>query len=135
MEILIAYLSSPNSYIRPMAAMQMNYLKQETQFIYEMKKSIVNEFRYLYSSTDLGFLGILVEPDMSIDIDSLQHAFKIGMSHDERKKISKLKFVDLFNQAIGELFSEGLINFRDSATVIMTERGENMYIIPDKWYK
>jgi len=121
--------------ITEMAAMQMNYSKQEAQFIYEMKKSIINEFRYLNSNTDLGFLGIFVEPDMSIDIDSLQHAFKIGMSHDEKKKISKLNFVDLFNQAIGELFSEGLISFRDSTTIIMTEQGEKMYIIPDRWYK
>jgi len=112
----------------------MEYSNQETKIIYEMKRSIINEFRYRYNNSDIGFLANFVEPDMSIDVDSLQEAFRIGMSYEEKKNIRKYNFGDLFNQTLVELFGEELIEFKDSKTVVMTDKGENVFIIPDKWY-
>ena len=69
-----------------------------------MKRSIINEFRYRYSNSDIGFLANFVEADMSIDIDSLQEAFRMGMSDQEKRNLRKYKFLDLFDQALVELF-------------------------------
>jgi hypothetical protein len=111
----------------------MEYSTQETKIIYEMKRSIINEFRYLNHKSDID-LPFFIEFDMSIDIESLQHAYKVGMSYAEKKEIKKYDFKDLFDQAICELFNEELIDFKDNKTVIVTELGENMYIFPDRWY-
>ncbi|MEA1925719.1 MAG: hypothetical protein U9M90_00530 [Patescibacteria group bacterium] len=111
----------------------MNYLDQKIKIIYEIKKSIINEFRY--NTTDIGFLANLIEPDVSITINSLKEAFRIEMSHQEKQILRKYKIRDLFNQALAELFSEQLINFVDNRRVVMTEKGENMFIVPDRWYK
>jgi hypothetical protein len=113
----------------------MNYSDQEIKIIYEIKKSIVNEFRYKFNNTDIGFLANYIEPDMSITINSLKEAFRIGMSHQEKQTLRKYKFGDLFNQALYELFSEEIINFVDNRRVVMTDKGENMFIVPDRWYK
>ncbi len=83
--------------------MMMGYPNQ-TKIIYEMKRSIINEFRYRYSNSDIGFLANFVEADMSIDIDSLQEAFRMGMSDQEKRNLRKYKFLDLFDQALVELF-------------------------------
>ena len=113
----------------------MEYTKQEKTFIYEMKKSIINEFRYKNKKPEYDFVTIFGAPDMSIDVDSLQEAFRVGMSEKEKKTIRKLNKIDLFNQALAELFQEDLIEFIDSKTVGMTKKGEDMYIIPDRLYK
>ncbi len=113
----------------------MNYSDQEIKIIYEIKKSIINEFRYKYNGTDIGFLANFIEPDMSINCNSLKEAYRIGMSHKEKQILRKYQFRDLFNQALAELFSEELINFEKNKNVVMTDKGENMFIIPDRWYK
>ena len=113
----------------------MEYSKQEIKLIYEMKKSIINEFRYYYKNYDIGFLANFIEPDMSIEIDSLQDAFRIGMSYQEKQIIRKYNFSDLFDQALVELFVEELIQFKGSKAVVITDKGEDMFIIPDMWYK
>ncbi len=112
----------------------MQYSKQELELIYKMKRVIINEFRYLYDDHDdifvpLAFLG---EPDLSIDIIDLQDAFKMGMSNEDKVIIRKYNFLDLFNQALVELFEEEIIEFEDSETIVVTDKGENMFIIPDK---
>ena len=112
----------------------MEYSNQETKIIYEMKRSIINEFRYRYSNTDIGFLANFVEPDLSIDVDSLQEAFRMGMSDQEKRNLRKYKFLDLFDQALVELFHEGFVSFRDSKIVVMTDKGETTFIFPDRWY-
>lgn len=113
----------------------MEYSKQEKDLIHEMKKSIINEFRYQNKKPEYDFVTIFGAPDMSIDLDSLQEAFRVGMSNEENKIIRKYNKLDLFSQALAELFEEELINFIDSQTVCMTKKGEDMFIIPDRWYK
>jgi len=114
----------------------MEYSNQELKIIYEIKRSIINEFRYLYKkSSDFDHLAHIMVHDDFIDVKDLKFAFRIGMSSEEKKILRKFKFLDLFNQALAELFAEGLIEFIDTKKVAMTEKGDDMYIIPDKWYK
>ncbi len=113
----------------------MEYSKQEKNLIYEMKKSIINEFRYKNKKPEYNFVTIFGAPDMSIDVDSLQEAFRVGMSDEEKKIIREYNKWDLFSQALVELFEEELIEFIDTKTVCMTKDGEDMFIIPDRWYK
>lgn len=113
----------------------MEYSKQEKDLIYEMKRSIINEFRYQNKKPEYDFITMFGAPDMPIDVDSLQEAFRVGMSEKERKIIRKYDKLDLFSQALAELFEEELIKFIDSKTIRMTEKGEDMFIIPDRWYK
>ena len=113
----------------------MEYSKQEKNIIYEMKRSIINEFRYQDKKPEANIVTIWGAPDMSIDISTLKEAFRIGMSYDEEKNIRKYNSADLFNQALVELFGEDLIEFIDKKIVSMTEKGEELFIIPDKWYK
>ena len=70
----------------------MEYSNQEAKIIYEMKRSIINEFRYRYNNSNIGFIANFVEPDVSIDVESLQEAFRIGMSYEEKKNIRKSIF-------------------------------------------
>ncbi len=112
----------------------MEYSNQEIEIIYQMKRSIVNEFRYHYNSTDINSLPNFIEPDWTISVKRLQVAFLIGMSTQEKKIIRKYKWMDMFNQALVELFSEEIINFIDSKTIVMTSKGENMFINPCRWY-
>ena len=69
--------------------MIMEYSDQEQQLIHEMKKSIVNEFRYFYRQYDIGFLANFVAPDMTLEIESLQEAFRVGMSETEKQMAGK----------------------------------------------
>ncbi|KPA10184.1 hypothetical protein MHK_009593 [Candidatus Magnetomorum sp. HK-1] len=113
----------------------MKYSKPEEELIFEMKRSIINEFRYKNKKPEYNFVSIFGSPEMSIDVYTLQEAFRVGMSFEEKKIIRKYSFEDLFSQALVELFSEELIDFVDSKTVIMFDKGEDMFIIPDRWYK
>jgi hypothetical protein len=113
----------------------MEYTKQEQTLIYEMKKIIINEFRYANKEPEREMLFIWGLPDITQDIEDLQDAFRMGMSDNERKIIRKYDFDDLFSQALVELFDEELIEFIDKDTVGMTEKGEEKFIIPDRLYK
>ena len=113
----------------------MEYSEQEKGIIYEMKRSIINEFRYQNKKSENNIVTIWGAPDMSMDVGTLKEAFRVGMSHDEKKNIRKYNAADLFNQALVDLFEEDLIVFIDEKTVGMTDKGEKLYIIPDRWYK
>ena len=79
----------------------MGYSNQ-TKIIYEIKRSIINEFRYRYSNYDIGFLANFVEPDMSIDVDSLQEAFRIGLSDQD-----KLNLVEKYKNRVYDGYYRG----------------------------
>ena len=112
----------------------MEYSQQEKQLLFEMKKSIINEFRYHYQRCDK-FSIPFVEPDLSIDIEDLQEAFQIGMSNHEKQMLRRYDFEELFSEALGKLFIEELIEFQDRQSVIVSQKGVEMFIDQDKTYQ
>jgi hypothetical protein len=112
----------------------MEYSQQEKQLLFEMRKSIINEFRYHHLKCNK-FLIPFVEPDFSIDIESLQEAFQVGMSHNEKQMLQHYNFDELFSEALGKLFLEELIEFQDRQTIIVSPKGVKKFIDPDKIYQ
>jgi hypothetical protein len=105
----------------------MEYSSQEIEIIYQMKRSIVSEFRYHYIKSDNNAFGhIFYESDFSLSIKHLKDAYRLGMSTQEKKILRKYKWMQLFNQALFELFTELIINYSDAKTVFMTNKGEEM---------
>ncbi|MCI5167667.1 MAG: hypothetical protein D3903_16645 [Candidatus Electrothrix sp. GM3_4] len=115
--------------------MVMKKNSQQQYIIDEMKKSIINEFRYHYQDYDIGFLANFVPHEMFLEIEELQEAYQIGMSEKEKQMIEGANMSDLFRKALGELFLEKIIIFKDSSTVAVTKKGEDMFIVPDRMYK
>ncbi|MCP4652849.1 MAG: hypothetical protein GY858_05640 [Candidatus Omnitrophica bacterium] len=116
--------------------MVMKKNSQQQQYIIdEMKKSTINEFRYHYQNYDIGFAANFVPHEMFLEIEDLQEAFEIGMSEKEKQMIEGDNMSDLFREALGELFLEKIIMFKDSSTVAVTQKGEDMFIVPDRMYK
>ena len=106
----------------------MKYSNHKKNIIFKMKITIVNEFKYCYGRSDIGFLANFVEPDTTLDVDSLQEACQIGIDSQLINGLRKSEFLDLFNEALAELFTENIIKFLNSKTVMMTSNGENMFI-------
>ena len=103
----------------------MEYSSQEIEIIYQMKRSIVSEFRYHYIKSDSNAFGhIFYESDFSLSIKHLKDSYRLGMSTQEKKILRKYKWMQLFNQALFELFTEQIINYSDAKTVFMTNKGE-----------
>jgi len=102
----------------------MSYSKVEEQFIFDIKRSIVNEFRY---HKELLF-GIE-------EIDHLSESYLICMSEKEKGLMLNLNFIDLFSSALRELNYEGIIEFIDDRTIAISELGFQRFIVPDKMYE
>ena len=85
-----------------------------------MKITIVNEFKYCYGRSDIGGLAMFIEPDTTLEFDSLKKSCEIGIDHQLIDNLSKSKFLDLFNEALVELFSENIIKPEDERTVFIS---------------
>ena len=93
-------------------------------------------FSYYYRNHYIHLPPPLAESEMSIEIHYLLEAFQMGMSDKEKNKIIlKYDQLDLFNQALSELYIEELIEFKNDNTILITNKGEEMFIIPNRWYK
>lgn len=93
-----------------------------------MKITIVNEFKYCYNRSDTFGLALFIEPDTTLEFDSLKEACEIGIDRQLIDNLSKSKFLDLFNEALVELFAENIIKFVTDKILMMTESGEEMFI-------
>ena len=90
----------------------MSFSISEKQFIFDMKRSIVNEFRY-----HKDFLFGIEE------IDHLRESFLICLSEKEKEMLQKLNFIDLFGQALCELNYEEIIEFINDKEIAITDLG------------
>ena len=101
----------------------MSYSKLEKQFIFDMKRSIINEFRYhkeLLSGIE--------------ELEHLEESFLLCLSEKEKKTLQKLNFVELFSQALCELNCEEIIEFINDKEIAITDLGNQRFIFPDKLY-
>lgn len=106
----------------------MKYSKDDKYVIFKMKITIVNEFKYCYNRSDTLGLALFIEPDTTLEFDSLKEACEIGIDRQLIDNLSKSKFLDLFNEALVELFAENIIKFVSDKILMMTESGEEMFI-------
>ena len=101
----------------------MSYSKSEKQFIFDMKRSIVNEFRYHKNF----FSGIE-------ELEHLEESFLLCLSEKEKKILKKLNFNELFSQALCELNCEEIIEFINDKEITITDLGFQRFVFPDKLY-
>ncbi len=101
----------------------MSYSKSEKQFIFDMKRSIVNEFRY-HKDLLFGIEGI----------DHLRGSYLICSSEKEKKTLRNANFSELFSQALCELNYEEIIEFINDKEIAITDLGYQRFIVPDELY-
>ena len=105
----------------------MKYSNNNKYIIFDMKITIVNEFKYHFKSYE-NLHSIFFEPDMNLSFDDLKETCELCLPSKIKDNLEKSDLLNLFNESLFELFSENFIEFGSNKIVMLTSKGEKMFI-------
>ena len=105
----------------------MEYSNNEKHIIFDMKITIVNEFKYHFKNNE-NLYSVFFEPDMSLSFNDLKETCELCLPSKIKYNLEKSDFLNLFNESLFELFSENIIEFGNKKIVMLSEKGEKMFI-------
>jgi hypothetical protein len=105
----------------------MKYLDDKEEIIYDMKITIVNEFKYHFQESE-DLCSIFFKPNMSLSFDDLKETCKLCLPFRMKDNLKKSDLLNLFNESLFELFLENIIEFGSNEMIMLTQKGETMFI-------
>ena len=105
----------------------MKYSNNDKYIIFDMKVTIINEFKYHFKNYE-NLHSVFFEPSMNLSFDDLKETCELCLPSKVKDNLEKGDFINLFNESLFELFSENFIEFGSNKIVMLTSKGEKMFI-------